>query len=424
MIRFLLKGIMNDRSRSLLPVIVVSLGVALTVLLTCFIEGILTDSVRMNANFNTGHLKVTTRAFAADEGQLAAELALMDVGAHLRHLETTYPELIWEQRIRFGGLIDFPDPEGETKIQGPVIGWSIDLLSPGSGEVERFNLASSLIKGSLPSVAGEALISDNFAERFHVEPGDTFTLFGTTMEGGMAFKNFRVSGTVRFGAANIDRGSIVVDIRDAREGLRMEDAATEILGYFRNGDYDDRRATSVANAFNLKYDDDPDPFSPVMLRLKDQGGMAEYMDLSEMMRGILVFVFVLAMSVVLWNTGLLGGLRRYTEFGLRLAMGEEKRHIYRTLILEGVLIGFIGSVTGTLIGLGLSLYLQEVGMYFGDSLQNSSMMVPTVIRAKIIPAAYYIGFLPGVVAMVLGNALSGRGIYKRQTAQLFKELEV
>jgi putative ABC transport system permease protein len=50
-------------------------------------------------------------------------------------------------------------------------------------------------------------------------------------------------------------------------------------------------------------------------------------------------------------------------------------------------------------------------------------MMPSVVRAAISPTAFYIGFWPGLVSMVLGNALSGIGIYKRQTAHLFKELE-
>ena len=47
-----------------------------------------------------------------------------------------------------------------------------------------------------------------------------------------------------------------------------------------------------------------------------------------------------------------------------------------------------------------------------------------LIHAKITTETYYIGFIPGVISMVLGTMLSGIGIYKRQTAQLFKELEV
>lgn len=421
MIRFLLKGILHDRSRSLLPIVVVTLGVALTVLLTCWIEGIMTDSLRMNANFNTGHLKVITRALAEDETQMAPDMALTGADSLTQALKSSFPDVQWVSRIRFGGLVDFPDSSGNTLVQGPVAGWGIDLLTPGTGEPERFNLSEAITRGHLPAQPGEALISEAFADRFGIKTGDHFTLFTSTMEGGMALKNFVVSGMVRFGMNTLDRGSIIAHLGDVREALRMEDAATEILGYQTN-DYDHEAATTVMTDFNHT-SDSTDMYAPQMIRLKDQGGMADYLDISDRVGGLLVFVFVMAMAVVLWNTGLLGGLRRYTEFGLRLAMGEAKKHIYRTLLLEALLIGIIGSVTGTLLGLGVSYYLQEVGLQFGDAMKNASMMIPAVIRAKIVPEAFYIGFIPGVLAMLLGNALSGRGIYKRQTASLFKELE-
>lgn len=423
MIRFLVKGILNDKSRSLLPVIIISIGVALTVTLDCWLKGVLGESVTMNANFNTGHLKVMTKAYAQNEAQMPNDLALTGSDSLLNRLRTEFPETEWVQRIRFGCLIDFPDSAGETRAQGPVTGWAVDLLTHASGEPQRFNISESLVKGRIPVKPGEALITDDFAQKFKVSPGDVFTLFGTTMDGGMAFKNFKVSGTVRFGSTVLDRGAVIIDITDARKAFGMEDAAGEILGYFRTGRYDNDEATRIQNTFISEQKDTGD-FAPLMLRLKDQGGMAEFMDYSDMVGTIFIFVFVLAMSVVLWNTGLLGGLRRYNEFGVRLALGEEKKHIYLTLIYEGILIGITGSITGTALGISVSFFLQEVGLNVGGIMKNSSLMMPSVVRAAVNPAAFYIGFIPGLLSMVFGNALSGIGIYKRNTAQLFKELEV
>jgi putative ABC transport system permease protein len=105
-------------------------------------------------------------------------------------------------------------------------------------------------------------------------------------------------------------------------------------------------------------------------------------------------------------------------------LGEDKNHIYRTLIYEGVLIGFIGTVFGTLLGLAFSYFMQEHGLNIGGMMRNSTLMMPSIARAEVTPAAYYIGIIPGVISMVLGNALAGIGIYKRKTASLFKELEV
>jgi putative ABC transport system permease protein len=384
------------------------------------------ESIVMNANFSTGHVKVVTRAYAEESEQNPNDLAILSVDSLMQQLESTSPGLDWVKRIRFGGLIDFPDENGETRAQGPVVGWAIDLLSQGSREPMRFNISESLVSGNSPRKHGEALISFDLAEKFGVKPGDQFTLFGTTMDGGMAFKNFTVSGTVRFGSTVLDRGAVIVDIKDAQQALAMEDAAGEVLGYFGNEQYDNAKATSIANSFNSEYNSrqETGEFDPIMLRLTDQGGMAEYIEYSSTMSGIMIFVFVMAMSVVLWNAGLLGGLRRYKEFGVRLALGEEKKHLYTTLIYEGLLIGALGSITGTALGLGISYYLQVVGIDISSSMQNSTLMMPSVAKAAITPTAFYVGFIPGLFSMVLGNALSGIGIYKRKTAQLFKELEV
>ena len=423
MIKFLFKGILHDKSRSLLPIIVVSIGVMLTVILYCWLKGIMGESIVMNANFSTGHVKVMTRAYAKDAEQMPNDLAILKVTKQLNELKTSYPDMDWVKRIRFGGLIDFPDAKGETRAQGPVVGWALDLLSPQSKERERFNLEKSLITGKLPSKKGEALISDLFAVKFHVKTGDKFTLFGTTMNGGMAFKNLIVAGTIRFGSSALDRGAIITDISDAQLALEMEDAAGEILGFSNTGQYDDEQALLIKNSFNSKYKDVKDDYAPEMITLREQAGMAEYIDYVNVVGSMMIVIFVLAMSIVLWNAGLLGGLRRYNEFGVRLALGEDKNHIYRTIIYEGLFIGAIGSIVGTVLGLGASYYLQIVGFNIGGVMKNSSMLMPSVARAVITPTAYYIGFIPGLFSMVLGNALSGIGIYKRNTATLFKELE-
>jgi len=131
----------------------------------------------------------------------------------------------------------------------------------------------------------------------------------------------------------------------------------------------------------------------------------------------------LSMSLVLWNAGLLGGLRRYSEFGVRLAIGEDYSHIYFTMIYESVLIGIIGSIIGTSIGLLGSLYMQHHGLDLGSMMKNATILMPAVFHTRITPTAFFIGFIPGLFSTVIGTALSGIGIYKRKTAQLFKELE-
>jgi putative ABC transport system permease protein len=243
------------------------------------------------------------------------------------------------------------------------------------------------------------------------------------MYGGMSIQNFTVAGTIEFGVQMMDRSGMIADIAGIRSALDMVDATSEILGFFKGSGYDDIKAMNVETTFNEKYTNPNDEYSPVMTRLRNEGFLAGYWDLIQSFIGILITVFIVTMSIVLWNTGLIGGLRRYGEIGVRLAIGEEKGHIYRSMILEAFLIGIIGSTLGTLFGLGFSYWMQEVGINVGELMKNSKMMMPSVFRAQITSPAYYLGFIPGVFSVVLGTALSGVGIYKRKTASLFKELE-
>jgi putative ABC transport system permease protein len=424
MIKFLIKGILRDKSRSLLPVIVVAMGVFLTVFMSGFLRGIFNDITEINAKFTTGHVKILTRAYAENKDQVPNDLALMDVKKLLSMLKIDYPDMEWVERIHTGGLIDVPDLLGETRGQGQAIGTAVDLLSPGTHEVERMNIKKSIVKGSLPAKQGEALVSDDFAERFDVSIGDKVTLFGSTMNGSMMFKTFVVSGTLRFGNAILDRGAIFMDIRDAQLALDMDDAASEVLGYFKDGAYDDIKAQQLQASFNTKYSLEGDEFSPQMFRLVEQEGLGDYLKLADSAGAIMVFIFVIAMSIVLWNTGLLGGLRRYSEFGVRLALGEEKKHIYKTTVYEAILIGIIGSIIGTCMGLGAAYYMQTYGLDISSITSNIGMMLPSIYKAEVTSALFYIGFFPGVIATVLGSALAGFAIYKRKTSQLFHELEV
>ena len=423
MIKFLLKGLLRDKSRSLFPILIVTVGVFLTVLTHAWMFGVIGDMIATNANFFTGHVKIMTRAYQENANQMPNDLAYIGVKDLLTELSAKYPDMFWVPRIQFGGLFDIPDENGETKSQGPTVGMAVDLLSPGTPEIETLNIEKAIVRGRLPEKSGEILISDEFAQRLEVELGESGTLISSSMYGGMAMQNFNIVGTLSFGVTAMDRAAMIMDITDAQTTLNMEDAAGEILGYFNNRVYVDEQALQLTETFNAFYQTSEDEFNPVMITLRDQKGLAGYLDMVDYMIFVILGIFIFAMSIVLWNTGLIAGLRRYGEIGVRLAIGEDKGGVYRSLILESVLVGLVGSVIGTGIGLFFAYYLQNHGLDVSAWMQKSTMLMSSVMRGRVTSVTYYIGFIPGLFSIVLGTMLSGIGIFRRQTAQLFKELE-
>jgi putative ABC transport system permease protein len=422
MFKFILKGLLRDRSRSIFPLLVVVVGVLLTVYFTAFLNGFVESMIRQNANLDTGHLKVVSRAYAEAISQKPTDLALLEISDDLETWKRAYPQLDWAPRISFGALLDVPDSSGLTLQQGEVAGMAIDLFS-NEKERRRLRLDDALRKGRLPAHPGEILVSNVLYDKLKLKPGQRLTLIGSTVFGAMALKDFRVTGSVEFGVQALDRGGVIADISDIRQMLDLGDGASEILGFFTSGDYNDRTARALALQFNQTYSDSTDEFSPQMLTLTQQNDLGGMLAIMGSSMSITIAVFILLMSIILWNSGLLNGIRRYGEFGVRLAMGEQKGHIYRWLVIEAAVIGLIGTVIGTGLGLLISWYLQTHGFDFSAYTTNSTLLYENVIYAHITPICYVIGLIPGLLAIVAGAMLAGISIYKRQTSQLFKELE-
>lgn len=482
MIGFIIKGVLRDRSRSLFPVLIVASGVMLTVFFYSYMQGGKNNFIETSARYQAGHLKVMTRAYAAEADLIPNDSAIIVVSEVLARLQAGYPEILWKPRIRFSGLLDIPDETGETRAQGPVSGLAVELFSGSQGnraevqsEVEILNLKKGLVNGHLPERPGEILIPSGLADRLKIKPGDSVTFITSTMAGALAIADFNVAGIIRFGVTPLDRNLVIADLSDAQSLLDMEDCAGEIFGFFSDFLYSASKASRLARDFNkktagekkagifntgsgqigstgtvadkssgrgtspdkgsnnggfvapnatrLQDENLSDEFQPIMLTLEEQGGLADMLAIYDIYSYVLVAVFVGVMSIVLWNAGLMGSLRRYSEIGLRLAMGETRRHLYFSLLGESLIIGALGSVAGTALGLAISYYLQAYGINAETFTKSSEMMMTNVIKAQVTWVSYLIGFIPGLLATVLGRGIAGLAVFRRRTATLMKEFE-
>ncbi|MDI6698913.1 MAG: FtsX-like permease family protein [Candidatus Saccharicenans sp.] len=438
MISFIIKGILRDRSRSLFPALIVAAGAMLTVFFYSYMQGGKNNFIETSARYQTGHLKVMTRAYAAESDLLPNDLALTGATGLVSNLRAEYPELIWKPRIRFAGLLDIPDENGQTRAQGPISGLAVELVADNRNEnqnhrnlpeAEILNLKKGLIAGRLPEKPREILVGSVLASSLKINPGDRATIISSTLTGAMAIADFTVAGVIRFGVTPLDKTLVIADLEEARQLLDMEDAAGEIFGFYPDFLYRPQLAARMARDFNAKSEErarssgeDPD-FLPLILTLGEQGGLGDMIAIYDVYAYVLVAVFVAVMSLVLWNAGLMGSLRRYGEIGLRLAMGETHRRLYFSLLGESVIIGLIGSVAGTALGLAISYYLQTYGINAEAFTRTSEMMMTNIIKAQVTRVSYIIGFIPGLLATLLGTAMAGLGIFRRRTATLMKEFE-
>ena len=227
--------------------------------------------------------------------------------------------MLWTPRIRFGGLIDIPDERGETRAQGPVVGFGVDLLRPGTAEPGTLNLPAAVIRGRLPARRGEALLSDELASRLGVRIGETATFIGSTRHGSFTTSNLIVPAP---------SGSVSPRSTAGRSSPTWRTCARPSTWPMPRGR---SWATSLTDSTMMKKQAasqlsqrPPTPRTPSLrppIRWENRAGSGT-LDLYDYLTGVLLVIFIIVMSIVLWNAGLMASLRRYGEFGLRLAMGE------------------------------------------------------------------------------------------------------
>ena len=426
MINFLYKGLIRDRSRSFFPLIIITLIVAIIIFFSGFLNGIYNSLFFNTALVNSGHLKVVTHAYNLEHQLLPNDLALLDSDTLLDELNSKYSDYTWTPRITFAGLLDVPDENGETLTQSPVFGLGIDFLSINSTQLKIWDLSKKITKGKIFANKNQVLLSEKLAKRLDVAPGNTVTFIGSTMDGAFSTYNFLVSGIFNLNLGPIDKNMMIVDIKGAEFALDMDNAASEILGYENGLYFDDKETVEMRNVYNIQYSDTTDAYRPFMLALRDSNQMSTIVDFSNVIMFIIMSLFLVVVTLVLWNMGIMNGLRRYGEIGMRLAIGETKGHVFKSMIIESLMVGFLGSAFGTIVGISITSYLQKVGIDYSkaiDSLNSSNFAMPNVFYPQVTVELFYIGFIPGILATVFGTMLAGRAIYSREMAQLFKELE-
>ena len=431
MIAFLFRGIFRDKSRFLFPISIVTIGVALVVALVGFMEGVFMGMIDMTANLDTGHLRLVNKPFYDEEHLRPLDRSLAAQKETLKWLEhNTNSDIKWAPRIRWGALLDVPDINGNTKLQTPVVGMALDLKSSDSFEVKRLRLVESLLKGKLPLGKNEMVIGNQLAQSLKISLGQSVTVLGQSFDGGLVADNYTVVGFVKFGVTAMDKKMVLIDLIDAQNTFYMEDTVTDWLGYFPPS-FNFTNYVDVKNKINFNLNvwtkNPPKDWAkddvPIALSILDQQNIGSMVKTFTLIKSFVIGIFTFLMMLVLWNAGVLSGIHRYGEMGLRLAFGEPHWKLISTLGIEGLFIGILGSIVGCIIGGTFTWYLQDIGLNMGDAFSKSGLMINDVVRARLTLEGFIQGIIPGIFSSVTGTIIASLAIFKRSEANLFRELE-
>jgi len=376
----------RNRRRSLLAILSVAISLLVVIFADGFISGVMDSMTRNVIKDSTGNVSIVTRAYRERERFMPASAALSDSGALISAIERM-PALRGRidrvvARVQFGVVIS---SASATKAAHGI---------GGDPEAERGLLM--LDKRILPGGRycdrkGTAIVGSALAKDLGLKVGDELKVVAEKADFGLGFRKFRISGLFRTGVDSFDDSTFQVGLGDARELLGLGKGASQVLVMLKDYRDSDRSARLIAAGLAAE------GFEGLSVRSWTSiGDTARIIQMVGQIYFVIELIIAFLGAFIIANVMMMVVLERKREIGILKSMGMENRRVLGLFLTEGTMLGLIGGVAGTLLGVGLNTLLAAHGMDFSAITSNSGLPMDNIIRPGIHPLQILALFCMGV----------------------------
>lgn len=329
-LRFLQEG----RMQSLLIIVGVGVGMAVIVFMSALLSGLQANLVRRTLS-SQAHI-VLLPAEEVARPQVAGEGALNRVQKQAQRLRSIDQ---WQQlRARLEG---WPEIAAVSPVaSGPAFAVrgdaskAVTLLGIDPGRYNRVvDLAGRLAAGELRVGAGETVIGIELAKDLGAEVGDKLRLTGAE---GQA-ETLTVTGL-------FDLGNKGVNARNVYVGLRTGQTLLDLVGGVSNIDlalHDLDEAEDVAQRIAAESGLIADSW------IRTNAQFVTALTSQRVSSDVIRFFIALSVSFGIASVLVVSVVQRSKEIGILRAMGATQAQMRRIFLLQGGIVGFLGSLLGS-----------------------------------------------------------------------------
>ncbi|RPK41614.1 ABC transporter permease [Streptomyces sp. ADI93-02] len=380
-----MRNFLAHKGRMALSAVAVLLSVA-------FVCGTLVFTDTMNTTFD--------KLFAATSADVTVSPKAAEV--------TDVPENGKPESLPASVVAEVAGVDGVKKAEGAVSSMAVTLVDSrnknlGSdtgaptiaGNWTDNDLRSmEITSGHAPRGPTEAMIDADTAEKHHLELGDEVRTIAVTGD-----IKAKISGIASFTVTNPGAAVVYLDTATAQQKLLgAPDVFTHVSVTAEAGVGDTELKKSVAAALD-------DPAAYKLQTQKEaadanKDSMGSFLDVMKYaMLGFAGIAFLVGIFLIV-NTFSMLVAQRTREIGLMRAIGSSRKQVNRSVLVEAVLLGVVGSVLGVAAGIGLAVGLMKLMGAIGMELSTKDLTI-----AWTTPVT---GLALGIVVTVLAAYVPAR----------------
>lgn len=370
---------MRYRRRTLLTSLLITIGivavlmfVALSGSFRALMIGQITDSM-------LGHIQIHKKGYVASIDSLPLTLNMDQkmVNKVTKYLNEDENIEAWSSRIKFGAM--FSNFIETTNIR-------LNAVVPEKEVATCPLLPGRMIEGGKDGALieqGKILIPELIAKGLKIKVGDAIVLVATNRDGSVNGNTFIVKGILE-GISGPGGRDGYMHIKDARSLLRMsDDEISEVAIRLKDPQKMEQTFKKMNKHFSQFLNQKDKPAFDVHKWEK----LSPFSNIAKMIDMLDIFIKVMLVSIVLisiMNVMLMAVYERIREIGTIAAIGTIPSRILSLFVAEGLLLGILGAVIGTLVSLASIYIMNEMTITFSFGRQENLVLEPSINMMEII----------------------------------------
>ncbi len=356
----------RHRRRTIIIVAAMGLALALMMLYDGFVDGF-NNAIYGNAvRVLGGNIQIHAAGYR--EKIDSNPLIPLNNGAAVVKTALSNPSVIAAtQRIQTGGLAT--NPEGAFPIS--IIGIEPEAEQPVSLIAQHISAGNWLASSDQDSV----LIGKGLADIMGVKVGDRITVVGSDVHKQNRQRPMTVIGIYDIGIPTIEKATVYISLGEAQTLYGLPNQSTEVDVTLKKLGGEASVVASLAPALPGYEVESWDKNYPELASALNQKGAA---------MNIFSVIIELIAGIGILNLLLMAVYERTREIGLLGAMGLKPRQIATLFILEGTMIGLVGTAIGVVLGMIINGSLGAVGVDFAAFSTLTEYMA--LISGRVYPS--------------------------------------
>jgi ABC-type lipoprotein release transport system permease subunit len=392
------RNLWRNSTRTNVTITAVALCIAILIIFQSLMIGLIGKAVHNTTNLVVGEVQIHAIGYL-DDRSIYNSLKNVD---KIRAVAKENNIGMVERSYGFGLI------SSGTKSAGTQF-WGIDPES----ELKYFDFANHIDEGNFLTKTSlkKVVLGNKLARSLAAELGTELVIFVQGADGSLGNELFYVTGILGNVADNIDRGAAII-LRDDFDILFSTNNLIHEIALNSKGKLEAEEIQKLmsAKAAGVAVETWKELMPTIAI-------MTEKM--SVFMLTMFSLIFTIAASLGVMNTLVMSTYDRMKEFGIIRAIGATPWLIIRQVSLEAILLTFLASIIGTVIGLSIAIYLQVYGIDISGkgNLAFGGIVFDPIWRASVSLKSV---FLP-VVLMMLTSIVAS--IYPASIAARIKPVE-